>query len=107
MRLINAGLAVGMLLLAAIALTIGAYPANAHSWYSNQCCHDRDCRPLPDGAVEATDQGWRLVETGEVVLYGAPEERQSRDGKFHLCRPLASDKWLPPIRCLYVPGFGA
>lgn len=89
-----------------VILLLSVQMPQAHSWYSNNCCHDRDCAPLPDGAVEATSAGWRLIETGEIVPYGGAKERDSQDSHFHLCRPHGQGK-VAPIRCLYVPQFGS
>jgi hypothetical protein len=64
-------------------------PAQAHSFYPYECCHDRDCWPMgldadarePEPVETAT--GWRLHD-GIVIPFS--ETRPSPDGRFHVCR---------------------
>jgi hypothetical protein len=44
------------LLAAALMLVSGA--ATAHSWYSEQCCHDKDCHPVRCQEIEKISDGW-------------------------------------------------
>lgn len=71
-----------------------------HSWYSAACCSDRDCKPLPAGAVELTPGGWLIKETGET--WPQEKTKPSMDLQFHRCST-ATNK----TRCLYVPGAGS
>lgn len=92
-----------MIRLAILALGLLASPAAAHSFYSTQCCNEKDCGPIADELVQATPQGWLYVPTGEVFAYGKDGRlRDSPDGKFHRCPFPAGN-----TRCLYTPGMGS
>jgi hypothetical protein len=41
---------------AAVMLVNG--PATAHSWYSKECCHDKDCHPVACEEIEKIGNGW-------------------------------------------------
>jgi len=84
-----------------LALLLFVSPAMAHDWYDADCCHNRDCHALADGAVTATSKGWLIRETGELIPFGDARERRSQDSHFHRCEPKAGR-----TRCLYVPPFG-
>jgi hypothetical protein len=32
--------------------------ATAHSWYSEKCCHDKDCHPVACEEIEKISDGW-------------------------------------------------
>jgi hypothetical protein len=69
----------------AIALLIHACAsANAHSWYPHECCSDRDCYPLPAGAVKEVPGGYQLIENGEFIPHA--DTRNGQDDQFHICR---------------------
>ncbi len=90
------------------ALAFGASQAAAHSWYDYDCCSDRDCKPISKDDVKATDNGWRILATNEVIPYTSV--RRSPDGRFHRCTkafdPASTVKWDVTI-CLYVPDQGS
>jgi len=106
----------------AMALTAalgGCSPAHAHSWYSAECCDDRDCAPISDEYVSITAEGYEVVippgghplatsEVRDLFRYGDPRLRPSQDGDYHGCLIVGegvfgsatAGGWL---RCLYVP----
>lgn len=94
-------------------------------WYDPWCCNTKDCAPIPDHAVEATDDGWLVtLQPGEhpmvtdqtgVVTFVAPYmksgqtksygmTRRSKDDQFHACILHWLDK--PSPRCFYRPDMG-
>lgn len=81
-----------------------ARPAYPHSFYEYSCCHDKDCRPVPDGAITEGPNGYVVKATGEVIPYTDKRVRQSPDQNFHWC----SVAGLPDSRtlCIYAPGRG-
>jgi hypothetical protein len=48
-------------LFAAAALMLVSGAATAHSWYPKECCHDKDCRPVPCAELSYQDRDvvWR------------------------------------------------
>ena len=92
--------ALGLLLIAA---AIGT--ARGHSFYDLDCCHDRDCAPVADGAVVEDAAGFLVVATGQRVDRGSPKVRLSPDGRWHLCTLGGVPDGA--ILCLYVPGRGS
>ena len=48
------------MLAAAVMLVNG--PATAHSWYSKECCHDKDCHPVACEEIEKISDGWQWCE---------------------------------------------
>ena len=113
--------AVLMALAAACLLVMGylysTLPANAHSFYSQQCCrgtdHGGDCEPLPRDAVTETPDGWWVKfksptqgYVNEGVKRGDSKVHDSEDGFDHVC---LQSNYQPPnpeaitqrIRCFY------
>jgi hypothetical protein len=88
------------LLSAALMLVSGT--ATAHSWYPKECCHDKDCRPVPCAELSYPDKDvvWR-----KFVYFSAPMIRESKDGDCHVCvkEGLAASiiPYLP--LCVFVP----
>ena len=72
-------------------------PAGAHDWYPGWCCNDKDCRPLPAGAVRLTAGGWFIVETGETIPF--EKAKPSLDNQFHRCEARNG-----ATRCFFAPG---
>ena len=93
-----------------VLLIVGvlAAPVLAHSWYPRSCCSDKDCwKSAPDN-VTATQGGWRIESSGEIVPYDDPRVHPTPPeggGTFHTCH-LAGDPNLR-ILCLFVPEFGS
>lgn len=91
--------------LAILLLTGTAVLAHdAGGWqYPNECCHDKDCRPIACHAVEETSDGWVYHADGGDIRFGKIV-RVSGDGQCHGC-------WLPDYfkphdllgRCLFIP----
>jgi hypothetical protein len=94
-------------------------------WYDPWCCNLKDCAPIPDHAVTATDDGWLIqlqpgehpmitegtgpfsfvapyMESGQTKSYGMT--RRSKDEQFHACIL----HWMaePSPRCFYRPEMG-
>ena len=88
------------LLAAALMLVSGA--ANAHSWYPKECCHDKDCRPIPCAELTVTANGdvmWK-----GVFYFSSPMLRDSLDGQCHVCVEglNANIPYYLPL-CVFVP----
>jgi hypothetical protein len=78
-----------------------AHAAPSGWLYPNQCCSNRDCRPLHDADVREGPNGYVIGPTGEIVGYKDPRVKNSPDGEFHLCaRPGKSPG---KAICLFVP----
>lgn len=85
-----------------------AFQAWAHEWYPSECCHSRDCAPMPSSDVEITPQGYRIKPTGELIPFG--QERTTPPeggGLFHRCTYSDGTTRIQDGKlCLYVPEFG-
>jgi len=73
--------------------------------YDPSCCSIRDCAPMPPGEIVATEQGWRVESTGEVIPYTSSKIKRSRDDLFHRCA-ISGDFTRKTSLCLYVPDMG-
>jgi hypothetical protein len=74
--------------LLAAALMLVSDAATAHSWYPKECCHDKDCHPVPCAELKVTANGdvmWK-----GVLYFSAPMMRDSLDGQCHVCLRKAS-----------------
>lgn len=67
----------------------------AHSFYSQECCSDRDCNPVPTTAVTEAPDGYHYKHY--VIPYKDQRVKFSPDGQFHVCENPYY------LRCLYVP----
>src|SRR5262245_28550908 len=87
-------------LAAGLMLISGA--ANAHSWYSNECCHDKDCHPIPCEQIEKIGDGWLWRDAATKQRHWFPHDRLkvSHDDACHVC---VSPETRPSGICLYVP----
>lgn len=109
-----AGVAAGVVLAAGLALAHGdAAWIQADPRYVDQrgvhCCGVHDCERAPAGAARATDEGWLIVSTGQVIPY----ERfghglhSSIDGDIWWCRfsydAAEYGNAAGEVRCLFVP----
>lgn len=88
--------------------------AEAHEFYSYNCCAGHDCRPLPDASVRETPEGYVVTIPGrghDVTLkYGDPRLHEippaSDDGvTYHVCTTAGSPDGM--VLCVYHPGRGA
>jgi hypothetical protein len=72
----------------------------AHSWYPPECCHDKECRPVPCAELIYRDKDvvWR-----KNVYFSGRMIRESKDGNCHVCleEGLNASVFLP--RCVFVP----
>ena len=89
---------------AIILLALMSVAAYAHSWYPPSCCSDEDCWPTE--GVTATDAGWLIHTSGEVIPYGDSRIRPTppEASGFHVCHVGADPK--ARALCLFVPGAG-
>jgi hypothetical protein len=55
----------------------------AHSWYSAQCCGERDCKPVPCEELVETPHGWKYLPTGNEFVN--EQVRPSQDRFCHVC----------------------
>jgi hypothetical protein len=106
----------------AMALILTATAASAHSWYDSDCCHDRDCAPIPYSALDWQPDGSVVVTLTSADHFMVPPGvtvtgtfghdslglRDSQDGQNHACvvPPFISHEHEAPqtyhIRCLYI-----
>lgn len=85
----------------ALILSLATGTAAAHSFYSYECCHDRDCRPLAVDEVRETPQGWLIVSSGRTIPYDFHRLKNSPDGRYHLCTTSGDADGM--ILCFYRP----
>jgi len=83
-----------------------------HSWYSEDCCHDRDCHPVPCSEISRDSNGdfiWkpetRLAGPSEQrppteVLFPKKRLKVSQDEACHVC---ISPNTTPSGICIYLP----
>ncbi|MBN9525759.1 MAG: hypothetical protein J0H82_06140 [Alphaproteobacteria bacterium] len=74
------------------------------------CCGEHDCERAPADAVRATDEGWLIVGTGQIVPYARFGHGLfwSIDADFWWCRYTYDvaeyGNQAGEVRCLFVPG---
>jgi hypothetical protein len=83
-----------------------------HSWYSEECCHDRDCHPVPCSEISRDSNGdfiWkpgtRFADPSEQrlpteVLFPKKRLKVSQDEACHIC---ISPNTTPAGICIYLP----
>jgi hypothetical protein len=97
----------------ALLAALFAFPASAHDWYPASCCSDKDCFPVASSDIRATEAGWLIIPTGQVISYEAaritPEEG---GGQFHICTrdgawpgSVIGEGWNKA--CFWAPGSGS
>ena len=88
----------------AIVAAIGSRRSGAHEWYPKECCASLDCAPYPSSNFRPVQNGWRILQTGEVIPFD--EIMRSPDEKFHRC---IAEFWEPNslTKCLFVPDSGS
>jgi hypothetical protein len=76
--------------------------ADAHSWYDDKCCHDKDCHPVPCEEIEKTSDGWEWRDAATKQRHWFPHDRLkvSHDDACHVC---VSPNTRPSGICLYMP----
>lgn len=102
MRLLTAALAAAFI---SAGLPAVAHEAPMHWAYDSSCCSGQDCA-VELGEVRATDQGWLLLRTGNLVPYRARQLRISKDDDFHSCWSGNRRDDPDALLCLYVPPQG-
>lgn len=87
------------------ALIIFPLQANAHWWYSENCCSERDCHEALPEEVEFRLDGWYVTTTKETIPFDDPRIQTSLDDKFHVCIYMDNKRYglQRRTRCLYVP----
>jgi hypothetical protein len=97
-----------------VALSVtSCHDAKAHSIYDNECCSDKDCKPIPFESVRITPEGYHVfVPGGRVTQFVPFNDDRIRDTpagdplqRYHVC----TVQGLPTgeLLCLYVPQGGA
>jgi len=89
--------AIAAALIAALVTT-----TDGHSWYTKECCHDKDCHPVPCEEIEKIADGWQWRDKATKQRYWFPHDRlhASHDQACHVCVSLQTT---PGGICLYVP----
>ena len=89
-------------LVLALAVLSPAERASAHDWYPVECCQELDCSPVEVSSVLSTEEGWLIVESGELIGFGDKRLKQSPDTRFHIC---LESFWevRSATRCLFIP----
>jgi hypothetical protein len=98
-------------------------PAQAHEWYSAQCCSGTDCAPVRVRNVEITPNGYFVtLEPGDHPLvirrttaflpFNSPRIQQSQDYDYHVCASATRQASEPGtsgqhLFCLYIPLLGS
>jgi len=57
------------------AMLVGVSVAEGHSWYSYECCHDKDCRPVPCEEIEKIIDGWQWRDKATKQRHWFPHDR--------------------------------
>jgi len=92
--------------LSALLLITPGAPADAHSWYPEECCSQYDC--MPADAINADGRGMTIVSVGHhrISIPTGLKPRASPDSRIHICFQSATqefgDSYLMPI-CLFLP----
>ena len=99
----------------ALALIASAFwhdPVSAHSFYSYECCSDKDCGPIPFERVRITPNGYVITfPTGRIerIPFGDKRIRDTPpadpEQRYHLCT--VAGRMDGMILCFYVPQGGA
>jgi hypothetical protein len=89
-------IAAAMLLIAVVSA------AEGHSWYDKNCCHDKDCHPVPCEEIEKIRDGWFWRDAATKQRHWFPHDRlkASHDDACHVC---VSPLTRPSGICLYLP----
>jgi hypothetical protein len=84
------------LLAAALTLVTGA--ASAHSWYPQECCHDKDCHPVPCVEIEKISDGWQWGDQTTKKRHWFPHDRlhASHNDTCHVC--VSGREWVATAR---------
>jgi hypothetical protein len=82
------------------------FPAQAHSWYPNECCSHDDCMPA-DNLVTGEDGG-KIVIVGHhrISIPNRLAPRSSPDERIHICFVILIAEYSAPYAlplCLFLP----
>ena len=96
-------------LIAVFALLLGVGGADAHSWYSAECCSGQDCAPVDRSELLTPLQAglfpgnsqlptlWVETKHGKGIVPSTMIPRESRDSSMHAC--IRAGK----VICIYLP----
>lgn len=90
--------------MAGVAAVLSARQPWPHDFCEHRGCHVRECRAVPDAAVEEGPDGYVVAATGEHVSHDDSRVRQSPDGRFH--RGPSGGEQAGRALCLHAPGRG-
>jgi hypothetical protein len=82
-----------------LQLNASDFVVQAHDWYPMECCHDKDCHPVPCDEITMTGDFYRW----HGFNFPASIVQPSPDGACHVCIG-ESGFTKPRPRCLF---FGA
>jgi hypothetical protein len=74
-----------------------------HSWYDQDCCSDRDCRPVPCEEISNVAGGWIWRHGGWRIYFDKRNLRVSQDDGCHVCIITDDNSVLPRGNCIYLP----
>jgi hypothetical protein len=73
----------------------------AHSFYSSECCSNRDCRPVACEEITPILGGWVWQHR---IVFESAKLRVSEDGRCHVCISESVHSSPPPYGvCIYLP----
>lgn len=82
------------------------HPQGENHWYPYNCCHDRDCRPVPPESVRITGDGYVFEPNGELVPFSSAKPTPKEGGgMYHVCQYGA--RLDAKIICFFAPGMGS
>jgi hypothetical protein len=81
-------------------------PAEAHSWYPKDCCHDDDCLPVERVVRLAPTGGgapqFLVTRRGTTLIPENFPVRESNDSRMHIC-VRANEYGRDDVMCLFMP----
>lgn len=97
-----------------IAYCLATEAASAEELYDFACCPNDDCQISELDQVTIAPDGWEIADLNELIPFGDPRIRTSRDGQFHICTRstatpdltqshIGSLNGARTLKCLYVP----
>lgn len=92
-----------LLLLAVVLALDAAFPANAHSWYPEECCSGRDCMAADKMIRDSWGSNVVIVGPYRILIPSDYVPRPSPDGQIHICFIVDGEGSIPEFRCLFTP----
>ena len=75
-----------------------------HGFYSDQCCADRDCHPVPCERITAAPGGFEFRDyAGAVYFFTRDKMHLSPDGQCHACVARGEHAPTASPTCIYLP----